>query len=666
MVLDVIARAKQLRELLTRHNYLYYVLDAPKIEDFEYDKMLRELEIIEDKHPELITPDSPTQRVGGKALTQFSPVHHDVPMESLQDVFSTDEVRAFDQKMHEILSEVQYSVEPKIDGLSVSLEYRDGLFVRGSTRGDGLTGEDITANLRTVRSIPLRLRDPFPYLEVRGEVFMPISHFEKLTREQELHEEKPFKNPRNAAAGSLRQKNPQITSTRGLDIFIFNIQRIEGKTISSHLEGYSLLEKLGFKVVRHLACHTPEEIVQEIRRIGDSRGNLPYGIDGTVIKIDSLASRRLLGSTAKYPRWAIAFKFPPEEKKTKLVKVDINVGRTGALTPIANLEPVLVAGSTVSRATLHNEDFIREKGICVGDIVVVRKAGDIIPEIVEVVSHNGGEPYQMPKECPSCGSPVAREEDEAVLRCQNPDCPAQLLRHLIHFSSRDAMDIDGLGPALVESLVEENLVHSIADIYTLKADDVAALKRMGKKSAENLIAAIEKSKEAGLGRLLFALGIRQVGKKAASAIAEYFQSIDRLFTVTKEELCAIEDIGSIIAENLVLFFSLESTASLVEKLRVEGLNLFAHERQTGEQLVGKTFVLTGSLSQFTREEAAKQIEALGGKVSGSVSKKTAYVVAGEKAGSKLDKAQSLGVPILSETEFRALLKLEDKTDNGTD
>lgn len=658
--MDAAARAKELRDTLSRHNYLYYVLDAPEIEDYEYDRMLRELEEIEAAHPELVMPDSPTQRVGGKALGQFEPVRHDVPMESLQDVFSLEEVRAFDDRMHETLQDVRYAVEPKIDGLSVALEYRDGLFMRGSTRGDGVTGEDVTANLRTVRSIPLRLTRPLPFLEVRGEVFMPVAQFEKLVGEQELREEKPFKNPRNAAAGSLRQKNPKITSTRGLDIFVFNIQRIEGETVKSHLAGHALLKELGFKVVAHTPCTALAEVEAEIRHIGDSRGTLPFGIDGAVIKLDDFADRRTLGSTAKFPRWAVAFKFPPEEKRTKLLDIDINVGRTGALTPTAVLEPVLLAGSTVARATLHNADFIREKGICIGDTVVVRKAGDIIPEIVSVVEHGGGEPYRMPAVCPSCGAPVAREEDEAVLRCQNPDCPAQLLRHLIHFASRDAMDIEGMGPALVESLVGAGLVHSIADVYDLQAEEVAKLERMGKKSAENLIAAIEKSKQAGLARLLYALGVRQVGQKAAKLIATRFGSMERLFSVTEDELCTIDEIGGIIAENAVRFFALEDTEKLVERLRAAGVLLTAHEQAPVDtRFAGQTFVLTGTLPHYTREEAKARIESLGGKVTGSVSKKTTYVVAGEEAGSKLDKALALGVTVLDEAAFESLCKPEE-------
>lgn len=658
--MDAAARANELRATLSRHNHLYYVLDAPEIEDFEYDRLLRELEELEAAHPELVTPDSPTQRVGGEALGQFAPVRHDVPMESLQDVFSVEEVRAFDERVHAAVPDVRYAVEPKIDGLSVALEYRDGLFVRGSTRGDGVTGEDVTANLRTVRSIPLRLSRPLPFLEVRGEVFMPVAQFEKLVREQELREDKPFKNPRNAAAGSLRQKNPKITSARGLDIFVFNIQRIEGETVESHLAGHALLKELGFKVVAHTPCGTLAEVEAEIARIGESRGRLPFGIDGAVVKADDFAARRTLGSTAKFPRWAVAFKFPPEEKRTRLLGIDINVGRTGALTPTAVLEPVLLAGSTVARASLHNEDFIREKDIRIGDIVVVRKAGDIIPEIVSVVEHGGGEPYRMPTACPSCGAPVAREEDEAVLRCQNPDCPAQLLRHLIHFASRDAMDIEGMGPALVESLVGAGLVRSIADVYDLEADAVAGLERMGKKSAENLLTAIEKSKQAGLARLLYALGIRQVGQKAAGLIAARFGSIDRLFSATEDELCAIDEIGGIIAENAVRFFALEDTAKLVERLRAAGLDLTAHEQEAaGTRLAGQTFVLTGTLARYTRDEARRRIEALGGKVTGSVSKKTSYVVAGEEAGSKLDKAQALGVPVLDEAAFEQLLGISE-------
>lgn len=655
---EIKCRAKELREKLHYHNNLYYVMDNPQISDYEYDMMLRELEQIEAEHPELVTPDSPTQRVGGKALGMFEPVHHEVVMESLQDVFSHDEVKAFDTRVHETEKDITYVVEPKIDGLSVSLEYENGIFVRGSTRGDGVTGEDVTANLRTIRSIPLKLTQPLPFVEVRGEVHMPHKSFFKLIEMQELNDEKPFKNCRNAAAGSLRQKNPKITASRGLDIFIFNIQKLEGAQISTHSEGHKLLKKLGFKVIPdYKVCNSVSQAIEEIENIGARRGNLPYDIDGAVIKIDSLSTRRQLGSTAKFPRWAVAFKFPPEEKETKLKDIEINVGRTGVLTPTAVLEPVTLAGTTVGRATLHNQDFMDGLGVAVGDIVVVRKAGDIIPEIISVTKHCGGELFKIPKICPSCGSPVFREEGEAAFRCENAECPAQLLRHLIHFSSRNAMDIDGLGPAIIEALVSNDLIKSPADIYYLDMQTIQNLERMGEKSAANLIDAIEKSKSAGLARLIYAIGIRNVGQKAAKLIASRYKTMDKLFEATVDELTTIEDIGEVIAQSTVDFFKLDSTRHLMDRLRKAGVEM---EDETEELLdtrfAGFTFVLTGTLPTYTRDEASKIIEKFGGKVSGSVSKKTSYVLAGEDAGSKLVKAQTLGVNVINENQFNEMIK----------
>lgn len=651
-------RAEELRDKLNFHSNLYYVKDNPQISDYEYDMMLRELEQIEAAHPELITPDSPTQRVGGKALGMFEPVHHDVVMESLQDVFSHEEVRVFDSRVRETSKDITYVVEPKIDGLSVSLEYENGIFVRGSTRGDGVTGEDVTANLRTIRSIPLKLTEPLPFIEVRGEVHMPHKNFFKLVEMQELNDEKPFKNCRNAAAGSLRQKNPKITAKRGLDIFVFNIQRLEGKKINTHSEGHKLLKKLGFKVIPdYRICETVDEAVDEIKNIGSRRGNLPYDIDGAVIKVESLSTRRQLGSTAKFPKWAVAFKFPPEEKETKLKDIEINVGRTGVLTPTAVLEPVTLAGTTVGRATLHNQDFMDSLGVAVGDMVVVRKAGDIIPEIVSVTKHCGGKLFKIPKICPSCGSPVFREEGESAFRCENAECPAQLLRHLIHFSSRNAMDIDGLGPAIIEALVSKGLVKSSADLYFLDMRTVEGLERMGEKSAANLIDAIEKSKSAGLSRLIYAIGIRNVGQKAAKLIAARFKSMDRLFDATADELTAIGDIGEIIAQSTVDFFKLDSTRHLVDRLREAGVEMEDETEELSDtRFAGLTFVLTGTLPTFTRDEVSKIIEKFGGKVSGSVSKKTSYVLAGEDAGSKLVKAQTLGVNIIDENSFNEMIK----------
>lgn len=654
-------RAEELRRLLNYHNRKYYIEDDPEITDYDYDMLLRELEDIENKYPELITPDSPTRRVGGAASASFTPVRHAVPMESLQDVFSLEELEDFDRRVREAAGEsgFDYVVEPKIDGLSVSLEYENGIFVRGSTRGDGVTGEDVTANLKTIRSIPLRLAEDIPLLEVRGEVFMPRDVFLKLTERQEENDEKPFKNPRNAAAGSLRQKDPAVAALRRLDIFVFNIQRLEGAEVKLHHEGHELLKKLGFKVIPdYKVCGDIVSAEKEILSIGENRGALKFGTDGAVLKIDDLAVRAKLGSTAKFPRWAVAFKFPPEEKPTKLLDIEINVGRTGALTPTAVLEPVLLAGTTVGRAALHNGDFIAQKNIRIGDTVVVRKAGEIIPEIVRVTENGGGEPYQMPSVCPVCGAPAVRETDEAVLRCSNAECPAQLNRRLIHFSSRDAMDIDGMGPALIGALIEKELIKSPADIYALNKDELSALDRMGEKSAENLLAAIEKSKENGMARLLYALGIHHVGAKAAKLIAARYKDIDALFEADEIALTAIDEIGGIIAESLVSFFRLPQTAHLIGRLKEAGVKTaFIPDQNAGDsRFEGKTFVLTGTLSLRTRDEASRVIESMGGKVSSSVSKKTAFVLAGEDAGSKLTKAQALGVAVITEKQFEEMLK----------
>ena len=651
------ARARHLREVLQKANRQYYVEDNPELSDLEYDRMMRELEELEAAHPELVTPDSPTRRVGGEASSLFEPVRHEVPMESLQDVFSEEEVAAFDQRIRAAQPDTAYVVEEKIDGLSVSLEYKDGLFIRGSTRGDGQVGEDVTLNLRTVRAIPMRLSRPLPFLEVRGEVYMPHASFFELTARQEDAGEHPFKNPRNAAAGSLRQKDPRVTSSRHLDIFVFNIQRIEGETVPTHLQGHALLRELGFRVVHHVPCATIDEALREIRAIGARRGTLPYDIDGAVVKVDSLAARRRLGSTAKFPRWAVAFKFPPEEKHTGLRDIEVKVGRTGALTPTAVLEPVLLAGSTVGRATLHNADMIAQKDVRIGDIVTVRKAGDIIPEIVGVYQRGGGEPYHMPEKCPSCGSPVSREEGEVVLRCLNPECPAQLRRHLIHFASRDAMDIDGLGPAVVDALVSGGLVKSPADLYDLTVGQLAGLERMGDTSARNLTEAIARSRDAGLARLLFALGIRNVGQKAARLIAARFPDIEMLFSATEEQLCAIDGLGEIIAAHAVAFFTLPGTRHLVGRLRQAGVDMHSHESGPADtRFAGMTFVLTGTLPGFTREQASAAIESFGGRVSGSVSKKTSVVLAGEDAGGKLQKALSLGVRVINEAQFRKMIQ----------
>ena len=650
-------RIDALRKTIDYHNDLYYNHDAPEISDFEYDRLLRELEELEEAYPALKTPDSPTNRVGGSAGEKFSPVTHAVPMESLHDSFSEAEIRDFDRRVRETVPDVKYVVEPKIDGLSVSCEYRNGVFVRGSTRGDGVTGEDVTGNLMTIRSLPKRIAGAPAFLEVRGEVYMSFRSFEELVKRQEENEETPFKNPRNAAAGSLRQKNAEITAERQLDILVFNIQQAEGVTIQSHAQGLDYLKGLGFPTTFHSVYDDIDEVLSQIGSIGDNRGTYDYAIDGAVVKVDSFASRALLGSTAKYPKWAEAYKYPPEEKPTKLLDIEINVGRTGVLTPVGIFEPVLLAGTTVSRATLHNRDFIEERGICIGDTVLIRKAGEIIPEVLSVSEHaEGAQPYAFPTVCPSCGSPVS-QDDEAAIRCTNTDCPAQLMRHLIHFVSRDAMDIDGLGPAVLRQLSQEGLVHSPADLYRLKAEDVASLERKAEKSAGNLIAAVEKSKHNELYRLIFALGIRNIGLKAAKLLCERFLTIDDIMNATAEELEQIEGFGSIMAESVARYFALDSTRDLIAQLRALGLEMKpSPQKKTGGVLTGKTFVLTGTLPTMKRSEAAKLIEQHGGKTSSSVSKKTSYVVAGEEAGSKLTKAQTLGIPVLSEEELLEMIK----------
>ena len=646
-------RIAELTEKIEYHNNLYYNQDEPEISDFEYDMLLRELEDLENEYPELKLPDSPTNKVGGSAGAKFSPVTHAVVMESLHDSFSHDELRDFDRRVREVIPDVKYVVEPKFDGLSVSCEYRGGVFVRGSTRGDGTTGEDVTDNLMTIKSLPKRLKNAPPYLEVRGEVYMSFASFEELVRRQEENEEKPAKNPRNAAAGSLRQKNAKITAERGLDIFVFNIQQVEGVNLSSHRESLNYLKQLGFPTSFYSVCGSIDEVIEKTEEIGSHRGEYDYAIDGAVVKVDSFAARELLGSTAKYPKWAEAYKYPPEEKTTKLLDIEINVGRTGVLTPVGIFEPVLLAGTTVSRATLHNRDFIEEREINIGDTVLIRKAGEIIPEVLSVVEH-GNSPerfYKFPRVCPSCGSPVS-QDDEAAIRCTNTDCPAQLLRHLIHFVSRDAMDIDGLGPAVLEQLSDEGLVSSPADLYRLKAEDITALDRKAEKSANNLIAAVEKSKHNELYRLIFALGIRNIGLKAAKLLCENFVTVDDIMSAKAEDFARIEGFGSVMAESLENYFALESTRELIEQLKSLGLEMKpSPQKQSGGVFEGKTFVLTGTLPNMKRSEAAKLIEANGGKTSSSVSKKTSYVVAGEEAGSKLTKAQSLGIPILSEEEL---------------
>ena len=652
-------RAEELRAQLNHHIYLYYVLNENEIEDYEYDQLMRELQGIEEKYPSLLTPDSPTHRVGGQAdSNMFASVEHRVKMESLQDAFSESEIRDFDTRVHSVVDDVLYVAEPKIDGLSVSLEYVDGVFTRGSTRGDGVTGEDITANLRTVRSIPLRLKEALPFIEVRGEVYMPRKTFLEIVREQELNDEKPFKNPRNAAAGSLRQKDPKITASRKLDIFVFNVQQIEGKTLTGHKESLDYLKNLGFKTIPFYHRYDNiDDALKEVQRIGSIRYTLPFDIDGAVIKVDSFAERDVLGSTAKFPKWAVAFKYPPEEKETVLKDIEVNVGRTGVLTPTAVFEPVQLAGTTVSRATLHNEDFIREKNIAIGDTVVIRKAGDIIPEVLSVSVHRENAPiYTMPRECPSCHSPVTREPGEAAIRCNNPDCPAQLLRMLIHFCSRDAMDIEGLGEALLEVLVEQGLLHNAADIYRLDYEKIAALERMGKKSADNLKKAVEESKKNDLSRLVYALGIRHIGQKAGALLAQRFETMDALIAAGREALLSIDGFGEIMADAVLEFFALPQSRTLIDDLKVAGVNMRSQKVIVDDRFAGKTFVLTGTLPTMTRAEASAIIESFRGKTASSVSKKTDYVLTGEDAGSKLTKAQQLGIPVISEKEFTEMIE----------
>lgn len=650
---------QSLRRELEQANYEYYVLDNPSMSDYDFDHKLRRLEELEAKFPELITPDSPTQRVGGKVADGFSEVHHRVPLESLQDVFSFEELNDFDQRVRDALTTgVEYDVEPKVDGLSVALEYENGLFVRGATRGDGQVGEDVTENLKTIPSIPLRLPEALPSLIVRGEVFMPKKSFEQLNADRELKGEALFANPRNAAAGSLRQLDPKIAASRKLDIRVFNIQWAEGKTFTTHAETLEYLLEQRFKVIPHYSCSTIQEAAERIAAMGDNREEFPFDIDGAVVKVNSLSDRIALGSTAKFPRWAAAYKYPPEQKESVVEDILVQVGRTGVLTPKAVVKAVRLAGTTVTNATLHNQDFITEKDIRIGDTVLVQKAGEIIPEIVSVLKDKrpeGTVPYHLPDHCPVCGAPVARDEDGAHIRCTGAECPAQRLRHIVHFASRDAMDIEGLGPAVVESLVGAGLVKGPGDLYQLQAGDVELLERMGKKSAENLMAAIEKSKSAGLGRLLFAFGIRQVGQKAGKVLAARFGTLDALMAATEEELTAVPDIGGITAKSLLDWFANEQSQHLIRTLREAGVSFDSTEAPVGDRLAGKTFVLTGMLPTMDRKEAAALIEAQGGKVSGSVSKKTSYVVAGEAAGSKLQKANDLGIPVLTEDELMKLL-----------
>ena len=656
------AEIESLRRELERAGYEYYVLDSPTMSDYDYDHKLRRLEELEAAYPEHVTPDSPTQRVGGQVLDGFQEVRHEVPLESLQDVFSMEELEGFDQRVRDAVGATEYTVEPKVDGLSVALEYRDGLFIRGATRGDGTVGENVTENLRTIKSIPLRLPEAVPRLIVRGEVFMPRTVFARLNEQREQNGEPLFANPRNAAAGSLRQLDPKVAAERQLDIVLFNVQLVEGKSFTNHSESLEFLRAMHFKVIPYILCRDIEQIEAQVETIGKDKAAYAYDIDGAVVKVDRLAERSALGSTAKFPRWAAAFKYPPEQKESQVLDIVIQVGRTGVLTPKASLSPVRLAGTTVTSASLHNQDYIMEKDIRIGDTVLVQKAGEIIPEVVRVVPEKrppDTEPYRFPEACPVCGAPVSRDEDGAAIRCTGAECPAQLLRNLTHFASRDAMDIEGLGPSLVENLVKAGMVKAPGDLYSLKSEEVAQLERMGQKSADNLIAAIERSKKNDLSRLLFAFGIRQVGQKAAKVLAAHFGSLDALCAATVEELTSVEDIGSITADSLFQWLHSSQAQHLIHVLKEAGVNMTSAVRPAGEQpLAGKTFVLTGTLESYSRTEAGARIEALGGKVSSSVSKKTSYVVAGAEAGSKLTKAQALGVPVLSEEDFLALLHAE--------
>ena len=660
--MDYRERIKQLRDILNENGYRYYVLDAPTMSDYEYDMLNRELEELEAQHPEEVTPDSPTQRIGGQTLEGFQPYTHEVPLESLQDVFSAEEVAEFCERMDEGLGGmVEYSVEPKVDGLSVALEYRDGVFVRGATRGDGRVGEDVTENLRTIRSIPMSLPDKLPRLIVRGEVYMARSVFEEINAMRELQGKPLMANPRNAAAGSLRQLDPKVCAERRLDIQVFNLQLAEGTSFLSHAETLEYLRTQRFKVIPHKTLHGAAALQEEIARINDERLDYPFDIDGAVVKVNSLTDRVKLGSTAKFPKWAVAFKYPPEKKPSRVLDIVVQVGRTGVLTPKAVLEPVRLAGTTVTNATLHNQDYIAEKDIRVGDTVIVQKAGEIIPEIVEVdftKRPDGAVPYMLPEVCPVCGAPVVRDEDGAALRCTGAECPAQLLRNITHFASRGAMDIDGCGPAVIQQLVDKNLVHTVADLYSLTVEKVldANLAGIKLKSAENLVRAIENSKANDLSRLIYGLGIRQVGEKAAKVLSMHFKTMDALMAATEEELTEINDVGAITARCITEYLAQPQSRDLISRLKEAGVNMDSTAELVDERFAGMTFVLTGTLTRFDRKTAQALIEERGGKASGSVSKRTTYVVAGEAAGSKLKKAQELNIPILTEDAFADTLK----------
>ena len=651
-------KVNKLVETLNYHSRKYYVEDNPEIDDYDYDMMQQELKSLEEQFPDLVRPDSPTQRVGGEPIAIFEKVEHRVQMASLQDVFSFEQVESFINKTKDEYTDAEFCVEPKIDGLSVSLEYENGVFTRGSTRGDGFVGEDVTANLKTIMSIPLKLNEPIPYLEVRGEVYMPRSVFESLVSEQELNGEQPFKNPRNAAAGSLRQKDPKIAAKRNLDIFCFNVQQIQGKELKSHKESLDYLKSQGFKVIpEYEKVNSFEAIKNKILGIGEKRFSLSYDIDGIVIKVDDFAKREEMGSTAKTPKWAVAYKFPPEEKETKLLDIEVNVGRTGAVTPVAVFEPIILAGTSVSRATLHNQDFIDEKNISIGDIIKVRKAGDIIPEVLSVSKSCGNNSsFKLPKVCPDCGTELIREADESAIRCPNVNCPAQIYRSIVHFASKGAMNIDGLGPAIVDTLIDNGLIHSVADLYTLDENDLLKLDNFKEKSVNNLLTSIEKSKSNSLDRLIYGLGIRNIGSASAKLLCDRFGDLESIINASAEEIAKIDGFGEIMAQSVAKAFKEPHMLEIIERLKSYGVNVFYEKKQKDNRFEGKTFVLTGTLPTLKRAEAKEIIESYGGKASGSVSKKTDYVLAGDEAGSKLTKAENLGIKIISEDEFLDMIK----------
>lgn len=653
------SKMSTLRKQIEQHNHNYYNLDAPTISDQAYDALMRELQALEAAHPELVTPDSPTQRVGGEVQSSFAPVTHEVPLESLNDAFSLEELQEFHTRVTKIVAEPSYVLEPKIDGLSVALRYENGVFVQGATRGNGTVGEDVTENLKTVTNLPQTLKDAPPYLVVRGEVYMPKQVFLELNEARDLNGEQPFANPRNAAAGAMRQLDPKVTAARRLSLIVFNVQAITGKTFERHSESLEFLHDLGFPTVYYDLCSSIEDCWAHIEALGGRRETLKYEIDGAVIKLDRLADRDELGSTSKAPRWAVAYKYPPEQKPTVIRDIVVQVGRTGVLTPKAVFEPVHLMGTTVTNASLHNQDYIDEKDIRIGDTVLVQKAGEIIPEVVAVLKDKrpaDSLPYHLPDTCPACGAPVHRDVDGVAVRCTSAACPAQLLRNITHFASRSAMDIEGLGPSIVELLVDAGLVHSVADLYSLDPEAVEALPRMGKKSAENLLAAIEASKGQDLSRLIFALGIRQVGASTGKSLAAHFGSMDALAAASLDELVAAHDIGAITAAFLIEWFADPSSQALLARLKEVGVNMEATSESAGDsRFAGQSFVLTGTLTRYTRQEAAAIIEGLGGKVSSSVSKNTSYVLAGENAGSKLDKAHTLGVTVIDEAQFEQMV-----------